>query len=74
MLYTGKAHLARRTWSGARLRVGLGLLFCGVLLRALPEIGREHGRYLPLVRDQRWLDGWSAEAEGRVLRQVVVRT
>lgn len=74
MLYTGKAHLARRTWSGARLRFALGLLFCGVLLRSLPEWRRESSRYLPLARDRRWLDGWSAEAERRVRGEVVVGT
>lgn len=74
MLYTGKAHLARRTWSGARLRLALGLLFCGVLLRSVPELHRGEGRYLPLVRDRRWLAGWSAEAEQRVRGEVVVRS
>ena len=60
LLLTGKATLARRRWSPARARLGVGLLRAGVAARALGEVVRRSPapRWLPLVRDPGWAAGW----------------
>ena len=66
LLMTGKATLSRTLWSGARLRVALGLLAAGVLARATGEaVMRVHSpAWRLLAADMTWLRGWSEVSPG----------